>query len=503
MDKQIWIDHLLSWKKFLTERLNSTNDDGEKIKCDRQIKTIERVRCGAVLNPALLLEFKSPSDENYDEAPCLDYYCNLNESQKKAVRLALGSSVLSLIQGPPGTGKTQVIAEICLQLFNINPNIRILVCSETHVAVNNLLLRISNHSKNIRILRIRDKEKNSVDQFSPESIIEEYLKWASRSIQAKEAYGIIENELKTFDEIPSKKNQVEKALILSANVIGMTCNRVAAYNFDTTEIFDIVIIDEVCKATLPEILSPLAVSQKAVLIGDPKQLPPVFCSEEQEVIKSIENCNLNKFMYIDSLFEERKKVSTLDTQYRMSNQIGSMISNLFYNGLLKNGRNKDIVNSLTWVTYSPSREWPIKEKINLDKPQVFNNDEVGIIDRLLRKIIVQIPKNQLNQTTIAIIAPYRAQVLSLRKRCLSLNSEFVKIDIDTVDGFQGKESDIVIFSVTRTSGSYRFLADDRRLNVALSRAKDKLYIIGNCEYAKKQKLLNKIINNCNINMMNF
>ena len=342
MNRELWIDHLRSWKAFLNERISLTEDEGERIKCERQIKTIERVRCGAVLNPSLLSEFISPSTDESEETVCEKFYFDLNDSQKKAVRLSLGENNLSLIQGPPGTGKTQVIAEMCLRLLSMNPGLRILVCSETHVAVNNLLSRIAQYSKGIRIVRIRDKENDeAVDEFSPETIIDSYLEWASESIQNKDAYNIIEQEIKeSISNDQRKKNQIEKALALSANIVGMTCNRVAAYDFrDRTEMFDVAIIDEVCKATLPEILSPLVISKKAVLLGDPKQLPPVFCSEEQEIIRSIQNCNLNRFMYIDSLFNECKKASVLDTQYRMSNQIGGMISDLFYNGSLKNGRN--------------------------------------------------------------------------------------------------------------------------------------------------------------------
>lgn len=493
MNNQVWKDHLTSWKAFLNERISLTEDDGERIKCERQIKTIERVRCGAVLNPNLLSEFISPSTEESEEAVCEDFYFDLNDSQKKAVRLALGENDLSLIQGPPGTGKTQVIAEICLQFLSMNPSLRILVCSETHVAVNNLLSRIAQYSKGIRIVRIRDKENDdAVDEFSPETIINSYLNWAAESIQNKAAYSIIEEEVRdSFSNDQRKINQIEKALALSANIVGMTCNRAAAYDFrDRTEMFDIAIIDEVCKATLPEILSPLVISRKAILLGDPKQLPPVFCSEEQEIIRSIQNCNLNRFMYIDSLFGEGKTVSVLDTQYRMSNQIGRMISDLFYNGSLRNGRNEDIDDGLTWVTYSPSNDWPVSTEELSDKPKIYNEDECRIVADLVEQII-----NESNQdATVAVIAPYRAQISFLRRACI--NSERVKID--TVDGFQGKESDVVIFSVTRTKGSYRFLADDRRVNVALSRTRDRIFIVGNQEYSEKEPLLKTIMEQCKI-----
>lgn len=493
MNRELWIDHLRSWKAFLNERISLTEDEGERIKCERQIKTIERVRCGAVLNPSLLSEFISPSTDESEETVCEKFYFDLNDSQKKAVRLSLGENNLSLIQGPPGTGKTQVIAEMCFRLLSMNPGLRILVCSETHVAVNNLLSRIAQYSKGIRIVRIRDKENDeAVDEFSPETIIDSYLEWASESIQNKDAYNIIEQEIKeSISNDQRKKNQIEKALALSANIVGMTCNRVAAYDFrDRTEMFDVAIIDEVCKATLPEILSPLVISKKAVLLGDPKQLPPVFCSEEQEIIRSIQNCNLNRFMYIDSLFNECKKASVLDTQYRMSNQIGGMISDLFYDGSLKNGRNEDVEDGLSWITYEPSNDWPISTEELSDRPKIYNDDECRIVADLVKQIISEGNPN----TTVAVIAPYRAQISFLRKVCIDSD----RVKIDTVDGFQGKESDVVIFSVTRTKGSYRFLADDRRVNVALSRARDRIFIVGNREYSEKEPLLKTIMGNCRV-----
>ena len=283
---------------------------------------------------------------------------------------------------------------------------------------------------------------------------------------------------------------LEKALVLSANVAGMTCNRTAAYDFrDTTEMFDVAIIDEVCKATLPEILAPLIIAKKAILLGDPKQLPPVFCSEEQEIIHQLESCHLDRYMYIDTLFEKSSTVLLLDTQYRMSNRIGEMISTLFYNGNLKNGRDEDTADPLSWVSYTPTKRWPTLQEENSERPRILNEDERDIIVDLVTEIQTITP-----ETTIGIITPYKAQATLLRKRIRQ--SENIKID--TVDGFQGKERNVIIFSVTRTAGSYRFLADTRRLNVALSRAKDRIIIVGDTEYAKGNELLAEIMNYCTV-----
>ena len=486
MNKQTWIEHLSSWKEFLLERLSVNEDKGERIKIERQLRTIERVRCGAVLNPVLLSDFIEPLKTENKESNCEEFSLDLNESQKKAVRTALADNDLTLIQGPPGTGKTQVIAEICLQLYRRNSGIRILVCSETHVAVNTLIHRIAEQDDQIRIVRIRDKENDDlIDDFSPETLLRDYFAWAKACIQNKDALSIITEELND----PSNRS-LEKALILSANIAGMTCNRAAAYDFrDTTEMFDMAIIDEVCKATLPQILSPLIIARKAVLLGDPQQLPPVFCSEEREVIHQLEKCHLDQYMYIDHFFKTSKTALLLDIQYRMSNQIGQMISDLFYEGCLKNGRNEDSTDPLSWITYMPTQQWPTREEEHNEHPRIFNEDEVIIISNLIETLQKSKP-----ETSIGIISPYKAQAALLRKKIQQLKT----LKIDTVDGFQGKECDVIIFSVTRTTGCFRFLADERRLNVALSRAKDRILIVGDIKYAVKNTLLSEIMKYCTI-----
>lgn len=475
----------------MSERLASVDDDGERVKIDRQLKTIERVRYAAVLNPRVLIEFINPSEASLSQMEPYEHFLNLNDSQKKAVEIALGNNALSLIQGPPGTGKTQVIAEICLQLYRQNPDIKILVCSETHIAVNNLISRISEYDELIRIVRIRDKEQNSaVDEFSPEAIIRTYNEWLIENCKNHDARDIIIENLSDYED-----RSLEKALALSANIAGMTCNRVNAYEFESSsEMFDVVIIDEVCKATLPEILAPLTIARKAILVGDPKQLPPVFCSEEIEVIRSIEKCNLQSFQYIDKLFLELKNVTVLDTQYRMTNQIGNLIGTIFYSGALKNGRNIVGNKDLLWVDYTPTELWPRGEADSNGKPKIFNLDECQVITRILKELNECVAV----KTSVAVIAPYRHQVTILRKQLQEEYFANLDVNVDTIDGFQGKECDVVIFSLTRTVGSFRFLADDRRLNVALSRARNKLYIVGSLGYAIQHNLLKKIVEYCEV-----
>ena len=489
---------MAGWRKFLTERINRAGDFGEKVKLSRQLKAIERVRYGAALNPLLLSQFIYPKPTQTETIELDEAFLSLNKSQRRAVCCALSESPLTLIQGPPGTGKTQVIAEICLQLLTKDKNTRILVCSETHVAVNNLISRIADYAHDFRIVRIHDKEGDGENvAYSPATIVEDHLEWLSYVCENKEVIGIISEELGKKDDADkdTEDRSLEKALALSSNVAGLTCNRVATYDFrDTTEMFDVAIIDEACKATLPEILIPLLVSRKAILVGDPMQLPPVFCSEDQDVIDSIEGCNLRELMYLDELFKLGRNVITLDTQYRMVDEIGNLISSTFYDHRLVNGRGEARENSLIWVDYTPSSDWPPSYPIRSDGPSVSNTDECRIITKLLEEI----RSDARPDTRIAIISPYRAQITMLR----NMLGQSDVLAIDTVDGFQGKESDIVIFSVARTKGPFRFIDDKRRLNVALSRARDKIIVVGNLDYCRqKSALLSDIADFCDVRTM--
>ena len=173
-------------------------------------------------------------------------YKSKTPPQKSAVKAAISDNVLTLIQGPPGTGKTQVIAETCLQLYRRNQDIRILVCSETHIAVNNVLERVAQLDNDMRIIRIQDKEESSsIQDFTTETILDDYSTWIDDNVTNKEIAKVLEDSFIHTENIRS----TEKSLFLSSNLVGMTCNRVGAYNFNNlNELFDVVIIDEVCKA---------------------------------------------------------------------------------------------------------------------------------------------------------------------------------------------------------------------------------------------------------------
>ncbi len=174
----------------------------------------------------------------------------------------------------------------------------------------------------------------------------------------------------------------------------------------------------------------------------------------------------------------------------MTNQIGDLIRKLFYSEYLKNGRNADVADGILWIDYIPTQTWPLDEVDSAGKQRIYNLNECEIISGVLMKLNA----NSNNGRSVAIIAPYRHQVFMLRKLLQTESLSNLDIYIDSVDGFQSKECDVVIFSLTRTVGPFRFLADVRRLNVALSRARDRIIIIGNLDYATNNSLLKAVSN---------
>ena len=490
--------HMGKWRDFLacstetsSERGEGNSDEaGEYVKKDRQLKVVNEVLMGAVCNPKMLQDFISPEDAKMGSTgDCKNIHWiqdRLDAHQQEAVAKALNTDTLCFIQGPPGTGKTTVITEICLQLLRINPTMRILVCSETHVAVDNLIekfhkLKEKGVVKGLNCFRAYTKSK-SENKAIQEASLDWHLNDYFSNLQ-KSCIG--DNIADSLAEIFSyHMNDLTKELMLNADIVGVTCNSLAKNNFSANESFDYLIFDEVCKATLPEILIPLSICKRAILVGDPKQLPPVFLQEDQEIMERVDALELEKYMYIDTLFDRLPlgKKKFLGNQYRMTNEIGDVISKHFYDSKLKNGRNESIPNSILWCDYVPTRQWGDEEG------SPYNMDEVEIVMQLLDGL------KEKGHQEIAIISPYKAQKRRLKEAIREENYSNLSIDIDTIDSFQGKDADVVLFCITRSMGSLYFFSNPRRMNVALSRAKNLCCIIGYSQFAIQNKTLDNIYN---------
>ena len=178
--------------------------------------------------------------------------------------------------------------------------------------------------------------------------------------------------------------------------------------------------------------------------------------------------------YFEELYEnlDDSSKAMLNEQFRMPNKIGNLISEIFYEGKLKNGRDYEVKDALNWIDV---RGFEKKEGTSK-----FNEEEAKVIAKMVNKF-----KNK----SIAVITPYSAQKRLLRKLIKGHN-----IKIDTIDSFQGEEAEIVFYSLVRNKGNIQFLLDMRRLNVAISRTKEKLFFVGNKKFFMKDAFFRKIIN---------
>jgi superfamily I DNA and/or RNA helicase len=283
-------------------------------------------------------------------------------------------------------------------------------------------------------------------------------------------------------------------------------------------------MDESSKATPAESLVPISMGRNIILIGDDKQLPPVITRDDavkQDIKEQVEDEGLDiEKTYGVSLFEKIKKefessnnkryVKMLDIQYRMPKQIGSLISKYFYDGKLKNPdiegydekkSHKLSLKKETSIVFlnTSNRE---NHYDNGDKFNRQNQCNVDTIKELLSKLNSLYPHNAScdNPFDIGVIAGYRGQVDLLKKQVNSKEyGNFIKdneplIQINTVDKFQGAERDIIIYDIVRSSHGHDnigFLADYRRINVAFSRAKRLLFIIGDSDYLLNRAVFRK------------
>ncbi len=468
---------------------------------------------------------------------------NLNEKQLEAVTKSVLAQDLALIQGPPGTGKTTVIAEIIWQVIRENPDSRILLTSQTNLAVDNALERLQDQS-GIRPVRIGKPDKLEPEgrRFSL-SIIDS---WAAQNNQASDNAARIwidriadkvsndpkytsaveawHNELKQKD----KHSRLEFSRLYKSNVnlVAATCSICGSRDFlesyaemfgetDRSDMyFDVVIMDEASKATPLEMAVPLVLGKKIIVIGDHKQLPPMM--DERTIDSSLEKIGkkelAEKLQKAESqfkrLFESAAKVrktvvSTLDTQYRMHEDIMNTIKQFYEEELADTGGLKcgitatmdilDLSNKGSrWhgITLPPVIN-PDTHAIWIDvttpetalNPGYKNEGELEAIDLVIKALQkAEGYKEFLEAQTkpedkeLGIITFYSAQSREIKKRYKNMGYR-----MDVVDRFQGMERNIIIVSTVRSNAKNNigFAKEIERINVAFSRARRLLIVVGN------------------------
>ena len=417
-------------------------------------------------------------------------------SQKVSVERAFMERNIFLIQGPPGTGKTTVIRELVEQVIDTDDRSRVLIVSQANVAVDNALSGLVEKYGDLTVRcgngnKITEKLQN----LRLQSRCQDYLDDLSQRKQDfdESFYNSWENTITsndTYDYSPA----LCELIIRNHRLIGATCVGLAKQNIglERTE-FDLVIIDEAGKALPAELLIPLIRARKAVIIGDHKQLPPIInpILYDEEKIDLEERVVSENDLFCHSLFErlyDRAPNSSkmmLNTQYRMPAVIGTAISELFYDGKLKNGigteEKKPVLfdSNISFINYDGKMEYAEQKD---SRRQITNEVEARAVVSLVMSIRKKDPTCK-----IAVITPYKGQKRLISNALIShgIHYQINEIYVDTIDSFQGSEADVVLFCTTRGNRATTFFRDNRRLNVALSRAKRELIILGRLRYFYK------------------
>lgn len=426
----------------------------------------------------------------------------LNETQNEAVNSILQAADVAIIHGPPGTGKTTTLVAAIREV--IKTENQVLVTAASNTAVDLLTEKIA--AKGIKVLRIgnparvsEEQLKHTVDvQVSSHKDykrIKELRKSANdlRNIAGryKRNFGRAEREQrravyqearKLSEEAGMIENYIVEELLEEAEVI--TCTLVGSSNYLIAgRSYSSVFIDEASQALETATWIPILRAGRVIFAGDHRQLPPT--------VKSYEASKAGLSVTLFEKCIERQQVDVmLKIQYRMHGVIMEFSNQKFYNGQLiadQSIRDRslgDIGLSSFFepVSFIDTAGCSYPEEIESKSQSFFNKEEAGVLMSYLTNLLEILPANEAVYS-VGVISPYKAQVeyLKLQAEKLPLPTDkSIKISVNTIDGFQGQERDIILISLVRSneSGEIGFLSDVRRMNVALTRAKKKLVVIG-------------------------
>ncbi|EPX74570.1 uncharacterized protein SOCG_02053 [Schizosaccharomyces octosporus yFS286] len=441
---------------------------------------------------------KFPSDYSVPNLP------KLNASQREAVRSVL-SKPLSLIQGPPGTGKTVTSASIVYHLATIQNRKRksplpVLVCAPSNVAVDQLAEKINRTG--LRVIRVAAKSREDIESSVSFLSLHEQIKNYQGNPELQRLFKLRaeNNELSLQDE---KRLRIliaaaERELLRAAHVICCTCvgagdKRVAKYRFRS------VLIDEATQASEAECMIPLVLGAKqVVLVGDHQQLGPVVMN------KKVAQARLSQ-----SLFERMIILGNspfrLVVQYRMHPCLSEFPSNTFYEGTLQNGvtTSERIARHVDFPWIQPDEPLMFyanfgQEELSASGTSYLNRTEASTCE----KIVTRFLKCNVLPEQIGIITPYdgqRSYIVQYMQNNGSMQKDLYKyVEVASVDAFQGREKDFIILSCVRSSEhqGIGFLNDPRRLNVALTRAKYGVIVLGNPKVLAKHALWYHFVSHC-------
>lgn len=441
----------------------------------------------------------------------------LNVSQNQAVDKILSANELAIVHGPPGTGKTTTLVQAIKALSKQENKAPILVVAPSNTAVD--LLSEKLHEEGLNVLRVGNPARVTERLMSltldakmtdhpmiknAKTLKKQANEYKNMAHKYKRSFGKSERDQRKalFDEAHKIMKEVgnteqyiiddlvAKAQVITATLVGSNHYTIRNAKFHT------VVIDEAGQALEPACWIPILKAPKLVLAGDHCQLPPTIKSNEAA------KAGLSTTLLEKCVALHPEAVTLLEEQYRMNEQIMAHSSKIFYQNKLK--AHDSVAKRLLFPDDAPlafidTAGCSFDEK--LDGTSSTNPEEAAFLVKHLSIFVEELKKKiSLNHfPNIAIISPYKQQITILKEQVEhtpELQEILAHISVNTIDSFQGQERDIVYISLTRSNveGAIGFLSDIRRMNVAMTRARKKLVVIGDSATLTSSDFYEEFIN---------
>ena len=431
---------------------------------------------------------------------------NLNAGQNRALTKVFNARDIAVIHGPPGTGKTTTLVNAIKEV--VKNERQVLVCAQSNAAVdlmvekldnlgievlrmghparltpevieNSLDVKISKHGffKELKEIRKRSDEYRRMGQKYKRSFGHEER--MQRKLIMKEARMLREDADRIESQIT--EDLIDRAQVIACTLVGST------HRLLEDRVFKTIFIDEASQALEPACWIAIQKAYRVVMAGDHLQLPPT--------IKSLEAA---KAGLAETLFEKAMRIDKasemLETQYRMHPEIMKFSGDRFYKGKLKTAeevllREREVKDD--HFLFIDTAGCGFVEKVKKETLSTYNEEEAQL---LIKHLSVNISLHQ----SIGIIAPYKAQIETIRllvMQATALDHVRDNISVNTVDAFQGQERDVIYISLTRSNekNEIGFLKEYRRMNVAMTRARTKLVIVGDSGTLGKDSFYNDVL----------
>ncbi|XP_053123961.1 DNA-binding protein SMUBP-2 [Hemicordylus capensis] len=508
--------NLVSLDQVNAYRLLKLANDVTYKRLKRALNTLSQYRSGPASGLIDVLFCSSePSDTN--DAKLLRFYNeSLDASQKEAVCFSLAQKELAIIHGPPGTGKTTTVVEIILQA--VQQGLKVLCCAPSNIAVDNLVERLSSCKE--RILRLGHPARllESIQHHSLDAVLargdnaqivadirkdidQAFAK--TKKTQDKGERSHFLNEIKTLrKELKEREEAAMTEILTQANVV-LATNTGASSDGPLKLLpdnhFDLVVIDECAQALEASCWIPLLKARKCILAGDHKQLPPTIISHKA----AAEGLSLSLMERLLQKYGDRV-MKMLTVQYRMHQAIMQWASTEMYEGRLSAHHSvaQHLLKDLPGVASTEETSIPLLlidtagcgllELEVEDEQSKGNPGEARLVGLHIQALV----EAGVKARDIAVIAPYNLQVDMLREL---LCHKYPDLEIKSVDGFQGREKEAVVLSFVRSNrkGEVGFLAEDRRINVAITRARRHVAVICDSRTTGNHSFLKRLVDYMN------